>query len=368
MNVRLHSSLVVVMGALLVLPALHAQTPLGTAFTYQGQLKEAGIPAEGDYDFVFRLFDAESGPAQVGSDVAIDDWPVADGLFTVELDFGTGLFTGDARWLEVAVRPGASGNPHTVLSPRQPLTAVPYALYTLDGTAGGYWAANGDDIYNTNSGSVGIGTDMPEHPLHVSGDFRSDGRVAFGNDGIFAPTSLHNWIFDASHTVTDFSETLYWKMFYSWFRADPTVDLTGANARYLYSHDFEAYVPETNDKDIEYMQGPYLGAFHFGTGTINLLAGVELMCASFAGQVGFQIGAEATSEAAEIASITDNVGLRIETGHRGTDGAITNNYGIHMITPHHTRPSRITTVSTWKIRTLAPTTAMRFTSPAVTRT
>ncbi|MFQ5805248.1 MAG: hypothetical protein ACE5I3_02220 [Phycisphaerae bacterium] len=148
--------------------AVYAQTPLGTAFTYQGQLKEAGSPADGDHDFVFSIFDAEIGGTQIGSDFPVDDWPVSDGLFTVELDFGAGVFTGDDRWLEVAVRPGASGDPHTVLSPRQPLTATPYALYALSGPGGGgYWSASGDDIYNNNAGNVGIGTTSPISMLEV---------------------------------------------------------------------------------------------------------------------------------------------------------------------------------------------------------
>ena len=57
---------------------------LGTAFMYQGQLKEGGVPADGEYDFVFRLFDALSGPAQVGSDVPVNNRTVSNGLFAVE--------------------------------------------------------------------------------------------------------------------------------------------------------------------------------------------------------------------------------------------------------------------------------------------
>ena len=48
-------------------------------------------------------------------------------LFTVEVDFGSGIFTGAAYWLEVAVRPAGTGA-YTALLPRQKITPAPYAL------------------------------------------------------------------------------------------------------------------------------------------------------------------------------------------------------------------------------------------------
>jgi hypothetical protein len=101
---------------------------LGTAFTYQGRLTDGGSPANGDYDFEFRLYDADSGDGQVGSTVTVGDVTVSDGLFTVELDFGGSRFTGDARWLRIGVRAGSSSGAYTTLTPRQPLTPAPYAL------------------------------------------------------------------------------------------------------------------------------------------------------------------------------------------------------------------------------------------------
>lgn len=103
-------------------------TSVGTAFTYQGRLTDGGSPANGEYDFRFKLYDAVSGGAQVGSTVTKEDTTVTDGLFTVELDFGNDIFTGEARYLEIDVRPGDSTGPYTTLNPRQALTAAPYAL------------------------------------------------------------------------------------------------------------------------------------------------------------------------------------------------------------------------------------------------
>jgi hypothetical protein len=103
-------------------------TQVSTAFTYQGKLVDGGSPANGSYDFLFSPFDDASGGVQVADSQIREDVAVVDGYFTVTLDFGTGLFEGDARWLEVDVRPGASTGSHTTLSPRTLLTGVPYAL------------------------------------------------------------------------------------------------------------------------------------------------------------------------------------------------------------------------------------------------
>lgn len=104
------------------------QANLGTAFTYQGRLTDKDAPVSGNYDFQFQLYDAASGGTLLGA-VVQQDIAVADGLFTVELDFGAAVFEGDPRWLEVGVRPGNSAGAYATLSPRQKLTPTPYALY-----------------------------------------------------------------------------------------------------------------------------------------------------------------------------------------------------------------------------------------------
>jgi hypothetical protein len=165
-----------------------AQGPAGTTFTYQGQLKVGGTPADGTYDFIFQLHDSPSLDSQVGFDYPVNDRYVGDGLFSVELDFGN-VVTGDALWLQVRVRPGDSTGAYTDLSPRQPLNAAPYALYALDGPgSAGYWAANGIDIHNTNSGKVGVGTVTPLATLHVANDGTSD---AIRTESIAVPLDAH---------------------------------------------------------------------------------------------------------------------------------------------------------------------------------
>jgi hypothetical protein len=43
--------------------------PVGPGFTYQGQLKVSGAPANGQFDFVFKLYDASAAGVQVGSTI-----------------------------------------------------------------------------------------------------------------------------------------------------------------------------------------------------------------------------------------------------------------------------------------------------------
>lgn len=107
------------------------QAPLGTAFTYQGQLTSGGTPVTGTCDFQFRLFDAPDGTGQVGSVLDRTGVQVANGLFTVQLDFGASAFDGSARYLEVSVRCPSGSGAYTQLSPRQPISPTPYALHAL---------------------------------------------------------------------------------------------------------------------------------------------------------------------------------------------------------------------------------------------
>ncbi|HEY5909899.1 MAG TPA: tail fiber domain-containing protein [Verrucomicrobiae bacterium] len=112
--------------------------PVGTAFTYQGRLNEGANPASGLYDFSFAAFDAASAGTQSGSTVNLAAVPVSNGLFSVTLDFGS-IFDGNARWLAISVKTNG-GASYATLSPRQPLTASPYAVFAP--TAGSAASAN----------------------------------------------------------------------------------------------------------------------------------------------------------------------------------------------------------------------------------
>ncbi len=164
---------------------------MGTAFTYQGRFVSGGSPANGAYDFEFKLFDALTAGNQIGSTVLKGAVDVNDGYFTATLDFDSGAFSGTARWLQIGVRPNGSGT-YTTLTPRHELTPNAYALYS-DRT-------NGIDV---SGGNVGIGLTNPGTRLTVAGGDISlvDGaitRLTIHHDGLTSlPVSAHS-----SHVFT----------------------------------------------------------------------------------------------------------------------------------------------------------------------
>src|SRR5688572_30679275 len=82
----------------------------GTAFTYQGRLNDGPNPAGGIYDLRFAIYDAPSGGVQQGNTLTNASIAISNGLFTVTLDFGAGVFTGEDRWLEIGVRTNSTGD------------------------------------------------------------------------------------------------------------------------------------------------------------------------------------------------------------------------------------------------------------------
>lgn len=125
-----------------------------TGFTYQGSLSSGGVVANGNHDFEFALYDAANGGVQLGNTQAITNVSVANGIFTVSLDFGN-QFPGAARFLEIRVRTTGGGGALTTLLPRQPLTSTPYSVRSLNSTTadavavGGVPSGSGNYIQNT---------------------------------------------------------------------------------------------------------------------------------------------------------------------------------------------------------------------------
>ena len=122
----------------MVFAVLQAATFLqaqGTAFTYQGHLKDGANSANGSYDLRFAVWDASSAGNSSSTILTNPATSVSNGLFTVTLDFSP-VFDGSARWLEIGVRTNG-GSAFVTLAPRQALTATPYAIFAGSVNAAG---------------------------------------------------------------------------------------------------------------------------------------------------------------------------------------------------------------------------------------
>lgn len=167
MNGKRGSSWWLVAASVLALAPAHA-APVGSAFTYQGVVEKNNLSINGPCSLRFTLYDSPTNGLQVGAPnpntLAVTP---TNGLFTVTLDFGASAFDGNARWLEIAVQgPGDVG--YTTLTPRQPVTPVPYALYALNPGAGASgWALTGN-AGTTSANFVGT-TDAQPLNLKVKG-------------------------------------------------------------------------------------------------------------------------------------------------------------------------------------------------------
>ena len=133
-----------------------------TAFTYQGRLNAEGGPANGVYDFMFRLMtDATAGTAAptIPLNPAVG---VTNGLFTTGIDFGAQTLSGAALWLEISVRTNGAGS-FTTLAPRQLLTSAPFATKALSAASltgtlpASQVSGDGSAIGNLNAASLASG-------------------------------------------------------------------------------------------------------------------------------------------------------------------------------------------------------------------
>lgn len=173
----------VLLGMLAVMTAglVHAQS-----FTYQGYLREGGLPANGTFAMTFRVLTTDGTVLGTVGPVSVS---VSNGLFTQELNFGN-IWTGADRYLEIEVG-------STILSPRVKIGTAPYAhtasnslrlqersvsaaapangqVLKWNGTAwspsddlrDAFWQAYTNHIY-FDAGKVAIGASIPLSPLYV---------------------------------------------------------------------------------------------------------------------------------------------------------------------------------------------------------
>ena len=206
---------------LLIFVGINSAVAQGTAFTYNGRLNNNGAPVNGAYDLRFTIFDANVAGNLIGNPVMVGAVPVVNGLFAVQIDFGPGIFTGPARWLNIEVQ-AAGGGGFTPLTPRQEATSSPYSIRAQSAgsvanssvvanqlntggvaptpgqflsynggnlfwsdpavAAGNIWSRNGADTYY-NAGNVGVGTITPTPGVRL--EVNGPAKVTAGGSGGF---------------------------------------------------------------------------------------------------------------------------------------------------------------------------------------
>ncbi|MCW5934961.1 MAG: hypothetical protein KIT45_11815 [Fimbriimonadia bacterium] len=95
-------------------------------FTYQGYLRDGGVPANGTYDLRFQLWTMAAGGSQIGAEQFVDDILIQNGLITTPLNFGN-VWDGGDRYLAIAIRLGNSNGGYQELAPRVKINPTPYA-------------------------------------------------------------------------------------------------------------------------------------------------------------------------------------------------------------------------------------------------
>ena len=227
----------------------------GTVLSYQGQFYDSGHPACGTYDFSFWIYDSTNNPGiKLAGPVTNSAVAVTNGLFSVQVDFGPGVFNGLARWLQIAVRTNGAAT-FTNLSPRQPLTPVPYAIFantasnlsgtlpaaqlagtlpasaftgytstvaltnsgnlfggTFNGAFGGTFTGNGGGVTNVNTANLtGVLTDaqLPANTAFVNSNQTFTGSNNFTGPNNFSGTNF----FSGQNTLTNWGNSFVGSFF-----------------------------------------------------------------------------------------------------------------------------------------------------------
>ncbi|MEM1329432.1 MAG: hypothetical protein AAGG07_02605 [Planctomycetota bacterium] len=107
---------------------------------YQGILAESGVPFDGDADFRVTLSSGFRLPLET---IEHSQVSVANGLFTIPLSFSLALFENTGATLRIDVRAPAGTGDFEPLTPDQPVSLAPIAIYALTAKSADFAAAAG---------------------------------------------------------------------------------------------------------------------------------------------------------------------------------------------------------------------------------
>lgn len=197
-----------------------------TLFTYQGRLTDSAVPqpTNGTYEMNFRGYTAAIGGDPLPANITLPTVQVVNGIFTVQLSFGSTAFNGADIFLQISARPAGSANPMTTLNPRQQFTSAPYALRSrvaqnandaanLGGVAAAQYVQTGDTrlsdardplpgsasyIQNTNSvqpfASFNVGGNGTVGAMLSANIVNSDSQYNINNSRVLSVGGINNTI------------------------------------------------------------------------------------------------------------------------------------------------------------------------------
>ena len=127
---------------------ISAAASVDSRFTYQGVLEEDGQPVTGQRDMEYKFYTNSScSGLYVYSDV-LNNVPVADGLFSVEVYGNPGTFSGSGVWVAIEVEGTRIGC--------QEILPTPYALSLRPGASVWAWdVASPSAVLNVRQGNLG---------------------------------------------------------------------------------------------------------------------------------------------------------------------------------------------------------------------
>ncbi|MFG0314261.1 MAG: hypothetical protein ACF8LL_08760, partial [Phycisphaerales bacterium] len=193
MNFKTFAAIVAASAACALASPAAAQS--ATTFTYQGRLSDAGSPADGMYEFQVRLLDGSGTQVGMTKSLLAD---VSEGMFMLDLDFGSSAFNGSYRELEIGVRSVMSGGAYTILTPNTPVTSTPVAQFALDGNEGpqGPVGPEGPQGPQGDTGPEGPqGPAGPQGPTGPQGDQGPTGpQGPEGPQGPQGPAGTTSWL------------------------------------------------------------------------------------------------------------------------------------------------------------------------------
>lgn len=158
-----------------------------SSISYQGMLKEGGLPVTGSRDMTFRLYLDPGCITQTGADIEKPGVPVSGGFFTVYLDVPHATFNGRGLWLKAFVVGAGLGC--------QAILPVPYALSLRPGAAiESYETGPVLQVWNTGTGDGILGRTTSGYAGVYGHSDANYGVWGEGRYGVFGLTFAANGI------------------------------------------------------------------------------------------------------------------------------------------------------------------------------